>query len=120
MRNLCELMKYLDEARRLRPWEGAEDCTGWEWHDRRRDTYGRFEGDDQQDRKCEQLHIRLKPHQAAFVHAKALANRQDLGTWVWDVIQAYYMLADVFADELADDTREQEGRVLFKERRMPW
>ena len=47
---------------------------GWEYHDRRRDKYGRFS----RGRRTAQLHLYCTPRQAEAIRVAALASAQDV------------------------------------------
>ena len=53
---------------------------GMEWHDRKRDKYGRFAM--RRPPEPVQLHVRMTEARADLVHRAALAARQSLGGYV--------------------------------------
>lgn len=109
----------IETAKRLRPWdEGSVDFTGWEYHNRRRDTFGRFGGEQRGARRgnSAQLHLRWKPQQVEFVKAKAIANQMEISTYLWHVIQGYYMLLD----EAGDKVHQLEENRIVKGKHLPW
>ena len=59
---------------------------GLEWHDRRRDKYGRFAA--VTPPAPIQLHIRITETRAELVRRAALAARQDMGRYVATAIDA--------------------------------
>lgn len=75
---------------------------GWEWHNRRRDSYGRFSADRRGRFRgnTAQIHIRWKPEQADFVRAKARENCMEIGEYIWGVLYSFYKPDDPVTDRL--------------------
>lgn len=111
-----ELRRLLPELRELRPGEAVQEM-GWEYHNRERDTYGRFSGRGKRLANSAQLHIRLTPKQAKFIRAKAIANRMEIAAYVWAVIQQYYQLLDE-AGEIGHMTEDK--RRIYQGKDLPW
>lgn len=111
-----ELQQLLPTLRALRPGEAVTEM-GWEYHNRERDTYGRFSGRGKRLANSAQLHMRMTPKQAKFIRAKAIANRMEISEFVWAVIQQYYNLLDE-AGSIGHMTGD--NRRIYHGKSLPW
>ena len=55
---------------------------GWEWHNRDRDSKGRW----RRTEKTEQLHIRVNVFQRELIRARANARHMDISEYLMDLV----------------------------------
>lgn len=56
---------------------------GWEYHERKRDAFGRFADEGKKD----QIHMRIAPEQAERIRARALCLHKDITAYLMDLVQ---------------------------------